>query len=101
VRHRRRREFPYDHLVLALGAEPAYFGIPGVEDHAISIKGISAAEAIRNRVIERYEETTLARGDVPDSRLTFVVIGGGATGSRSLRSSTRSSTTSWRPTTRT
>ena len=74
------REFPYDHLVLALGAEPAYFGIPGVEEHAISIKGISAAEEIRNRVIERYEETTLALGDVPDSRLTFVVIGGGATG---------------------
>ena len=74
------REFPYDHLVLALGAEPAYFGIPGVEDHAISIKGISAAEAIRNRVIERYEETTLSLGEVPDSRLTFVVIGGGATG---------------------
>ena len=74
------REFPYDHLVLALGAEPAYFGIPGVEDYAISIKGISAAEAIRNRVIERYEETTLSLGEVPDSRLTFVVIGGGATG---------------------
>jgi NADH:ubiquinone reductase (H+-translocating) len=74
------REFPYDHLVLALGAEPAYFGIPGVKEHAISIKGISAAEEIRNRVIERYEETTLNRGDVPDSHLTFVVIGGGATG---------------------
>ncbi|HEX2728770.1 MAG TPA: NAD(P)/FAD-dependent oxidoreductase [Rubrobacteraceae bacterium] len=74
------REFPYDHLVLALGAEPAYFGIPGVEQHAISIKGIGAAERIRNRVIERYEEATLSRGEIPDSRLTFVVIGGGATG---------------------
>ncbi|AHY46368.1 NADH dehydrogenase FAD-containing subunit [Rubrobacter radiotolerans] len=71
---------PYDHLVLALGASPAYFGIPGVEEHAISIRGISAGEEIRNRVIERYEETTLARGEVPDSKLTFVVIGGGATG---------------------
>src|SRR3712207_3694533 len=30
------REFPYEHLVLALGAEPAYFGIPGVEDYCIS-----------------------------------------------------------------
>lgn len=74
------REFPYDHLVLALGAEPAYFGIPGVEQHAISIKGIGAAERIRNRVIERYEEATLSRNEIPDSRLTFVVIGGGATG---------------------
>jgi NADH dehydrogenase len=73
------REFPYEHLVLALGAEPAYFGIPGVEEHCISIKGIEAGEQICNRVIERYEETTL-EGEVPESRLTFVVIGGGATG---------------------
>jgi len=74
------QEFPYEHLIVALGGEPAYFGIPGVEEHAISMKGIGTAEEIRNRVIERYEETTLARGDVPDSKLTFVVIGGGATG---------------------
>jgi NADH:ubiquinone reductase (H+-translocating) len=73
------REFPYEHLVLALGAEPAYFGIPGVEEHCISIRGIDAGERICNRVIERYEETTL-EGEVPESRLTFVVIGGGATG---------------------
>src|SRR3712207_9403826 len=77
--------FPYTTLfrsILALGAEPAYFGIPGVEEHCISIRGIDAGERICNRVIERYEETTL-EGDVPDSKLTFVVIGGGATGVRS------------------
>jgi NADH dehydrogenase len=74
------REFPYHHLIVALGGEPAYFGIPGVEEHTVSMKGIGTAEAIRNRVIERYEETILARGEVPDSKLTFVVIGGGATG---------------------
>ena len=39
------------------------------------MKGIGAAEEIRNRVIERYEETTLSRGDVSDSHLSFVVIG--------------------------
>jgi NADH dehydrogenase len=74
------REFPYDHLVLSLGAQPAYFGIPGVEEHAISIRGIGAGEEICDRVIDRYEETTLAGGEVPDSKLTFVVIGGGSTG---------------------
>lgn len=73
-------EVPYDHLIMALGGEPAYFGIPGVEDHALSMKGIHTAEDIRNRVIERFEETTLARGEVPRSKLTFVIIGGGATG---------------------
>ena len=74
------REFPYEHLVMALGAEPAYFGIPGVEEHCISIRGIDAGERICNRVIERYEETTLEGGEVADAKLTFVVIGGGATG---------------------
>ncbi len=74
------KEFPYDHLVLSLGAQPAYFGIPGVEEHAISIRGIGAGEEICDRVIERYEEATLAGGDVPESKLTFVVIGGGSTG---------------------
>jgi NADH:ubiquinone reductase (H+-translocating) len=74
------REFPYDQLVISLGAQPSYFDIPGVEEHAISIKGIGAGKDITDRVIERYEEATLAGGDVPGSKLTFVVIGGGATG---------------------
>ena len=74
------REIPYEHLILALGGEPSYFGIPGVREHCISMTGIETAEQIRNRVIERYEEVILARGDVPEGTLTFVVIGGGATG---------------------
>ena len=73
-------EVPYDHVIMALGGEPAYFGIPGVEEHALSMTGIHTAEDIRNRAIERFEQTTLARGDVPRSKLTFVIIGGGATG---------------------
>ena len=74
------QEFPYDHLVLSLGSEPAFFGIPGVEEHSFKMRGVSDAEAIRNRVIERFEEATLDRGKVPKSKLTFVVIGGGSTG---------------------
>jgi len=51
-----------------------------VEEYCISIRGLHAGQEICDRVIERYEETTLAHGEVPDSLLTFVVIGGGATG---------------------
>ena len=74
------KEFPYTHLVLAMGAQPSYFGIPGVEQHAINMKGIPDAVNIRNRVIERFEEATLEGGDLSESKLTFVVIGAGATG---------------------
>ncbi len=71
--------FPYDQLVIALGGEPNFFGIPGVEEHSLTMRGVNDAERIRNRVIERFEEVTLM-GDIPESKLTFVVIGGGATG---------------------
>ena len=74
------KEFSYTHLVLALGAQPSYFGIPGVQEYAINMKGIPDAVNIRNRVIERFEEATLEGGNVPESKLTFVVIGAGATG---------------------
>lgn len=73
-------EFHYDQLILALGAQPNYYGIPGVEEHCLTMKGVADAEAIRSRVIERFEEATLAGGDLLSAKLTFVVIGGGTTG---------------------
>jgi NADH dehydrogenase len=73
-------EFPYDHVVISLGGLPNFFGIPGVEEHSLTMRGVEDAERIRNRVIERFEEVSLIRGEVPESKLTFVVIGGGATG---------------------
>jgi NADH:ubiquinone reductase (H+-translocating) len=74
------KEFPYDHLILALGSQPNFFGVPGVEEHSLALGGLADALRIHNRVIERFEQATLDSGELPDPRLTFVVIGGGATG---------------------
>src|ERR671919_2727939 len=73
-------EFPYDQLIISLGGQPNFFGIPGVEEHSLTMRGVEDAERVRNRVIERFEEVSLIRDEVPDSKLTFVVIGGGPTG---------------------
>ena len=73
-------EFPYDQLIISLGGQPNFFGIPGVEEHSLTMRGVEDAERVRNRVIERFEEVSLIRDEVPDSKLAFVVIGGGATG---------------------
>src|ERR687898_255001 len=73
-------EFPYDQLIISLGGMPNFFGIPGVQEHSMTMRGVEDAEHVRNRVIERFEEVSLIREEVPDSKLTFVVIGGGATG---------------------
>jgi NADH:ubiquinone reductase (H+-translocating) len=74
------KEFPYDHLILALGSQPNFFGVPGVKEHSLALGGLADALRIRDRVIERFEEVALVPGELPDPRLTFVVIGGGATG---------------------
>jgi NADH:ubiquinone reductase (H+-translocating) len=74
------QEFPYDHLVLALGSQPNFFGVPGVNEHSLALGGLADALKIRNKIIERFEQATLLPGEIPDPRLTFVVIGGGSTG---------------------
>ncbi len=73
-------EFPYDQLVISLGGQPNFFGIPGVEEQSLTMTGVEDAERIRNRVLERFEEVSLMKDEIPPSKLTFVVIGGGITG---------------------
>ena len=71
-------EIPYDHLVLALGSVPDFFGLPGMEKHAFTLKTLEDAARLRNRVIGLLEH---ADSEVdPKIRrhlLTFAVAGGG------------------------
>lgn len=69
---------PYDRLVLAPGAVTADYGVPGVAEHALPLKSVGDAVAIRNHVLARFEEA--ARREPADGDLTIVVVGGGATG---------------------
>src|SRR3712207_8582674 len=56
-------EFPYDNLVISVGGLPNFFGIPGVEEYSLQMRGVADAERIRNRVIERFEEVSLIRDE--------------------------------------
>ena len=72
---------PYDFLVLATGAAHAYFGHPGWRRAAPGLKGLTDALRIRNRLLGTFERAE--REEDPEQRkalLTFVVVGGGATG---------------------
>lgn len=72
---------PYDTLVLALGATTNYYGTPGAAEHAISLKTLSDAALLRSTIIDRFEQA--AKETDPQRRLellSFVVVGGGATG---------------------
>jgi NADH dehydrogenase len=77
--HEERLE--YDFLVLATGLKHDYFGHPEWGQHAPGLKTLYEALEIRNRVLLAFEAAE--RLDDPDEKrafLTFVVVGGGATG---------------------
>jgi NADH:ubiquinone reductase (H+-translocating) len=78
-------QLPFDYLILALGSDINYFGLPGVEASALTIKTIGDGVAIRNQVITQLEEANseCAAGERPPL-LTFVVAGGGFAGVETL-----------------
>lgn len=72
---------PYDYLIVALGSTTNFFHEASAEQHALPMKTIPQALAIRDRVIGAFERAaTLPDGDERRKLLTFVVVGGGATG---------------------
>jgi len=75
-----RHEFPYDQLVIALGAAINESLIPG-SSLAFTFKSMADALLLRNQVIEQFERSD-ATSDATIRRksLTFVVIGGGLVG---------------------
>lgn len=76
-----RRELQFDYLVLALGAETNYFGIPGVAEQALGIKTLRDAVILRNGVIAMLEAASVEPDPQRRKRLlSFVVAGGGFAG---------------------
>lgn len=71
----------YDFLIVATGLKHDYFGHPEWERHAPGLKTLYEALEIRKRVLLAFEAAE--RVTDPDQKrafLSFVVVGGGATG---------------------
>ncbi|WP_431677481.1 NAD(P)/FAD-dependent oxidoreductase [Kitasatospora sp. KL5] len=71
----------YDYLVLAPGSVTRTFDIPGLRDYARGMKTLAEATYIRDHVIAQLDlaSTTLDQRE-RESRLQFVVVGGGYAG---------------------
>lgn len=71
----------YDYLILANGSVTSTFGVPGVEEHAYFLKTLEEAVALKNHIICCFEAAAReSKAERKKSLLTFVIVGGGATG---------------------
>lgn len=88
---------PYDHVVIACGAESNLAIIPGMTDHAFGFKVMRDAVELRQHIVHEMEHAEAAAD--PDQRrwhLNFIIVGAGFSGvelagevNELVRSSTR------------
>jgi NADH dehydrogenase len=67
----------YDYLVVAIGSSTAYYGIPGLEEHALTLKSLDDALEIHEQIQQA------ARSASHDDPATVVVGGAGLSGIQS------------------
>ena len=71
----------YDSLIVACGAQTSYFGRDEWQEVSCGLKTLEDVLDLRNRYFGAFEEAERAQDEATRAEwLTFVVIGGGATG---------------------
>ena len=74
-------EISYDALVIATGAGTNFFGNKNLEENAFPMKSTVEALQLRHRLIQNFEDASIAKNEQEMIRLmTIVVVGGGPTG---------------------
>jgi NADH dehydrogenase len=68
-----------DHLVLAAGSQPNFFGVAGAAEHAFPLYAVTDAERLRLHLKSQLRLHCYPDGADPGT-LTVVVVGGGCTG---------------------
>ena len=72
---------PYDSLIIAAGSETSYFGHNDWQQWAPGLKSIEEATTIRHKILYAFEVAERISDPVQRRAwLTFVIVGGGATG---------------------
>ncbi|WP_298805347.1 NAD(P)/FAD-dependent oxidoreductase [uncultured Pseudokineococcus sp.] len=67
----------YDYLIVSSGIAANYFGIPGAEEHTLTMYTRNGAVEVRDRLMTAFETAAKHTGGEPPC---IVVVGGGATG---------------------
>lgn len=71
----------YDYLVMATGADSNFFGMKNIQERALPMKSVAEAIALRNRLLQNFEDAlSVTNEDEKDGLMNIVVVGGGPTG---------------------
>ncbi|WKZ29044.1 MAG: FAD-dependent oxidoreductase [Patescibacteria group bacterium] len=70
------RGLPFDHLVVALGASPDFYGIEGLEQHAVPMYSLQNALVVQRKLVHLVEQKR--RNEIPFIRI--LIGGAGPTG---------------------
>ena len=71
----------YDFLVIATGSQSQFLGVTGAPENSLPMRTLYDAIAIRNQVLSNFEKAAKVTDEQERIRLlTFVIVGGGATG---------------------
>ncbi|MBV8280212.1 MAG: NAD(P)/FAD-dependent oxidoreductase [Verrucomicrobia bacterium] len=74
-------QYPFNYLILAVGARHSYFGNDHWEAFAPGLKNLSDALELRRRILNAFEiAETAIDPELKQAAMTFVVIGAGPTG---------------------
>lgn len=74
-------DISYDYLVISTGCDTNYFGNDSLKESTFALKSVSESLLLRNRMLLSFEEALSAKDeDELKEILTFVIVGGGATG---------------------
>lgn len=73
-------EVEYDLLILAIGAEPNYFGNANIEKYSFPMKRLTDALMIRNRLLHQFNYAATLPENERSPYLRIVVAGGGPSG---------------------
>lgn len=72
--------FHYDFLVLAVGCTTNFFGNQAIQEHSFTLKTTNDAIAIRNHILQTFEDIISAEENDKEALLNLTIVGAGPTG---------------------
>lgn len=73
-------KFNYDFLVIAVGCTTNFFGNQAIQQHSFTLKTTNDAIAIRNHILQTFEDIISAEENDKEALLNLTIVGAGPTG---------------------